>query len=180
MFTSKGRYDPIDACTLLPSTETLAPLVRNGAQESGDSRPKTFLDLGDQGNMTSQCKWSSVPPKQDRPFRTVRIHAKTMTNDGRRSAEKEADHDLDLWHRNNGRNRARPVTVAERAYATTDKTVISIFVVTEIYDLHVKFRDSNVLVDVSARTHTPPGDKERALVLGLARDVAERLRTHAN
>ncbi|MFI0451876.1 hypothetical protein [Actinomadura sp. 6N118] len=184
VFTSKGRYDPIDACTLMPSTETLAPLVRNGARESGDSRPKTFLDLGDEGNMASQCKWSSVPSKQDRPFRTVRIHAKTMTHDGRQSAEKEADHDLDIWHRNAVRNKGqdgvRPVSVAERAYSTTDKTVIKIFAVTEIYDLHVKFRDSNVLVDVSARTHTPPGDQERALVLGLARNVAERLRTHAN
>lgn len=41
--------------------------------------------------------------------------------------------------------------------------------------MHVRFRISNALVDVSARTHTRPDDQATALVRRLAEETARRL-----
>jgi hypothetical protein len=46
---------------------------------------------------------------------------------------------------------------------------------TVIYDVHAKFRISNALMDVSARTNAKPDEKAMALVLGLAKNIAERV-----
>src|SRR5262245_34771151 len=71
LFASGGRFARLDACSLLPPPNALAPLVSHGAKEAGSSRPRTLLGLG--GDVWSDCKWSSVPASRDRPFRTVRI-----------------------------------------------------------------------------------------------------------
>jgi hypothetical protein len=47
---------------------------------------------------------------------------------------------------------------------------------TDIYDVHAKFRTSNLLVDLSARTHTLPSAELRAQLVAVARQVAARLR----
>lgn len=69
-----------------------------------------------------------------------------------------------------------PVDVGEKGYGITDKaTYVVIVARIEVFDIHAKFRVSNAVVDVSARTHDQPGVKERAQVDGLARSVAARL-----
>lgn len=177
LFASHGRFAEVDACTLLPPPATLAPLVPNGAREPADSRPKTLLGLG--GDLSSECKWSSVPAGRDGPFRTVRIHAKTMVHETHTSAETMARHALAASYRSDAGHqgaRTEQIDVGAQGYRTTDMmTVQIVFSRTVIYDLHVKFRISNAVVDVSARTHTAPTDGDMALVLGLAKDVAERL-----
>jgi hypothetical protein len=177
LFTSDGRFDRLDACTLLPPPADLAPLVRDGAREPGDSRPRTLFGFGN-GDASSECKWSSVPAGQDRPFRTVRIHTETKIRDGRTPAETRASRALALWHGNAARRGAppSPVDVGEQAYRDTDTTELQIlFSRIVIYDLHVKFRVSNALVDVSARTHATPTGQDMARVLNLARTVAAGL-----
>lgn len=175
LFASRGRFiQGLDACTLLPPPQVLAPLVPKGAREPGDSRPKTFIGIGD-GDRTSQCKWSSVPTGQDRPFRTVRIHTETTVKDGHSSAEAEARRALALSYRN-ARGKATRIDLGEEGYRTIDTMVIQIvFSRTTIYDLHAKFRISNALIDVSARTHSPPTDEDTALVMALAKNIAGRL-----
>ncbi|GAA3934332.1 hypothetical protein GCM10023085_14620 [Actinomadura viridis] len=180
IFASKGRFRAVDACTLMPPPTVLAPLVRNGARERGDSRPRTLLGHTSGGDLASQCKWSSVPTGQDRPFRTVRVHVETKKRrQGPVSAEDSAEKALALWRKNTSPSRARTLTkvdLGEEGYTRTDQMAIQITVFrTDVYDLHAKFRASNAVVDVSARTHTEPGEKERALVLDLAREVAARL-----
>jgi hypothetical protein len=174
LFTSDGRFGELDACTLMPPPDALAPLVPNGAREPGSSRPKTLLGWG--GDASSECKWSSVPSGRDQPFRTVRIHAETTVRDGRTSAQTQAERALASWRRKAHAAPVRPAGVGEAGYATTDEMTVQILVSRiMIYDVHVEFRISNAVVDVSARTHGKPDDKGAALVLGLAGDVAERL-----
>lgn len=179
LFTSNGRFDGLDACTLLPPPRAMASLVLNGAREKGDSRPKTWLGTRRGGDLASQCKWSSVPSGVDRPFRTVRIHAQTVFRRQRTSAETQADRKLADWREaasRRGGGPVQPVEVGEEGYAKTDVMRFDLLVSrVNIYDLHVKFRVSNALLDVSARTHSEPGPAERALVLELARTVAASL-----
>jgi hypothetical protein len=177
LFTSGGRFGRLDACTLLPPPADLASLVRDGAREPGDSRPRTLFGFGN-GDASSECRWSSVPAGQDRPFRTVRIHTETKIRDGRTSAETRASRALALWYGNASRRGGppNPVDVGEQAYRNTDKAEFQVlFSRVVIYDLHVKFRVSNALVDVSARTHSAPTGQDMARVLGLARTVAAGL-----
>lgn len=177
LFASHGRFAEVDACTLLPPPATLAALVPNGAREPGNSRPKTLLGLG--GDLSSECKWSSVPAGRDGPFRTVRIHAETKVHETHTSAETIARNALAAAYRNDAGHqgaRIEPIDVGEQGYRTTDTMTIQIvFSRVVVYDLHAEFRISNAIIDVSARTHTAPTDQDMALVLGLARNVAERL-----
>lgn len=174
LFTSKGRFAALDACTLLPPADVLAPLVAHGAREPGDSRPRTLLGWG--GDASSECKWSSVPPGRDRPFRTVRVHVETTVRDRRTSAETRAGRALALWRRNPHATPAAPVGVGEEGYTATDvMTWQIVFSRVVISDVHVEFRISNALVDVSARTHSRPDGRATALVLGLAENVAREL-----
>lgn len=177
-FTSDGRFAGVDACTLLPPPYVLAPLVPHGAREPGSSRPRTLLGLG--GDTSSECKWSSVPAGRDGPFRTVRVATRTTVRDGHTSAETRTRKALATWHsdssRRDGTARVRRAGLGERGYTATDAiTVQVVFARVDIYDLHAMFRISNALVDVSARTHTRPSEKDMALVLGLAKNVAGRL-----
>ncbi|MEV0401391.1 hypothetical protein [Actinoallomurus sp. NPDC050550] len=178
LFTSDGRFAALDACTLMPPPQPLAPLVSHGAREPGDSRPKNWLG-GHSGDVSSQCKWSSVPAGQDRPFRTVRIRVQTWIREGHVSAETRATRDQAQSREPAARSHrtpATPVGVGEQGYTYVDDSSIQIpLLETNIYDIHVKFRVSNAVVDVSARTHSRPGPKETALVLGLAEDVARRM-----
>ncbi|WP_345429571.1 hypothetical protein [Actinoallomurus vinaceus] len=177
LFTPDGRFSRVDAGRLLPPAASLAALVPNGAREPGDSRPRTFLGFGD-GDTSSECKWSSVPAGQDRPFRTVRIRAETRVAERRTSGVTRAEQSLAVWAdaaRNGGRP-TTPVAVGDGGYARVDTmTWVIVFSRVVVYDVHVRFRISNALVDVSARTHTRPDDQTTALVRGLAADTAKRL-----
>jgi hypothetical protein len=176
-FTSDGRFAGLDACTLLPSPDVLAPLVSHGAREAGSSQPKTLLGLG--GDASSECKWSSVPSGQDDPFRTVRVYTRTTVRDRHTSAETtarraQATRYLASTRRDGGR--VKRVELGEQGFTVTDTmTVQVVFYRAVIYDLHAEFRISNALVDVSARTHTEPSEKDMALVLGLAKNIAGRV-----
>ncbi|WP_433333547.1 hypothetical protein [Spirillospora sp. CA-294931] len=171
VFTRDGRFEALDACTLLPPPSELARYVHNGRLEPIDSKPKSLFDLG--GDTRSECKWSSNPSRWDNPFRTIRIHAETKVHHGRTTGVTEAREGLDKWRQ--ARN-AAPAKAGEEAFTHTDLMQIQVvFVRTDIHDIHVKFRVSNALIDVSARTHAKPGDRERALVADLARSVATRL-----
>ncbi|MBO2454396.1 hypothetical protein J4573_45425 [Actinomadura barringtoniae] len=176
-FTAKGRFGPRDPCRILPPPAKLAGLVRGGAREPGDSKPKTLLGLG--GDASAECKWSSVPAGQDEPFRTIRIHVETKTREGRSSAETRAERGLESWRKARLQSRGPVIAVrgvGEKAYGNTDQMDVRIvFSRIVVYDLHVKFRMSNALVDVSARTHRHPGFHEERLVEGLAREVAKEL-----
>lgn len=173
VFTSNGRFDGLDACTLLPPPNALAPLVASGAREPGSSRPVDLLG-GTGGDLMSECKWSSVPQGQDRPFRTVRVYTETKDRYRRTSAEAEAEQQLSSWKQRD--SRVQPVDFGEDGYTAIDVTELHLLVVdTTIYDVHAKFRISNALIDVSARTHTKPDGKTSALLYGLAKNVAQRL-----
>jgi hypothetical protein len=176
-FTSNGRFARLDACTLLPPPDVLAPLVPHGAREPGNSQPRTLFGWG--GDAWSECKWSSVPAGQDDPFRTVRVYTRTTVRDRHTSAETRARKALASWYLGSSRRdggRVKRVELGEQGYTTTDAMTIQIvFSHFTIYDLHAKFRISNALVDVSARTHTEPSEKDKALVLELAKKIAGRL-----
>ncbi|TDB81209.1 hypothetical protein E1264_33050 [Actinomadura sp. KC216] len=177
VFNSDGRFEDVDACRILPDAATLAPLVSNGAREPGDSEPRGFLGLG--GDAHSECKWSSVPRGVDRPFRTVRVFAETAHASPEGSGPERAEERLVRWYENRVR-RGSEVAVVDggmKIYGTTDRaSYVIVFAQIKVFDIHAKFRISNVVVDVSARTHTEPGEKERAQVVGLAKEVAGRLR----
>ncbi|MFG2087591.1 hypothetical protein [Spirillospora sp. NPDC048824] len=176
-FNSDGRFEDVDACEIMPDAATLAPLVSNGAREPGDSSPKGFLGLADDAT-SSVCKWSSVPAGVDRPFRTVRIYAATKQATTRQTGPERAAESLEKWHGNRVR-RGSPITsvrIGEEGYRTTDvATYVIVVARVEVFDIHAKFRISNVVVDVSARTHDEPGEGEKAQVVGLAKRVAARL-----
>ncbi|MFI0406092.1 hypothetical protein [Actinomadura sp. 3N508] len=177
VFNSDGRFEDVDACRILPDAATLATLVSNGGREPGDSEPRGFLGLG--GDAQSECKWSSVPRGVDRPFRTVRVFAETVHASPGGSGPERAKEDLARWYENRVRRGSQVSVVdgAEKIYGATDRaSYVIVFARVEVFDIHAKFRISNVVVDVSARTHTEPGEKERAQVVGLARNVAARLR----
>ncbi|GAA4606966.1 hypothetical protein GCM10023195_25890 [Actinoallomurus liliacearum] len=178
LLTSDGRFAPLDACRVLPPPEALAPLVRNGAREPGDSRPRTMLGWG--GDAASECKWSSVPSGQDRPFRTVRLRIQTLVHNGHVSGAARAERNLAGWARKAGAERpVIPVHVGEGGYARVDALAVQVlFRQTVIYDVHVQFRISNALVDVSARTHTRPDAPATALVRNLAETTAHHLPPH--
>lgn len=177
LFASDGRFPRgLDACTLLPPPRVLAPLVSNGAREPGDSRPRTLFNIGD-GDRSSECKWSSVPAGRDRPFRTRRVHTRTTVRNGHTSAEATARRVLTTSYvnaaRHPGRQTAR-IDLGERGIAPSTKLQI-VFYSATIYDLHANFQISNALIDVSARTHSVPTNDDMALVVGLAKDIADRL-----
>ncbi|MFG2249057.1 hypothetical protein [Spirillospora sp. NPDC048823] len=176
-FNSDGRFEDVDACEIMPDGATLAPLVSNGAREPGDSSPKGFLGLADDAT-SSVCKWSSVPAGVDRPFRTVRIYAATKQATTRQTGPERAAESLEKWHGNRVR-RGSPITsvrIGEEGYRTTDvATYVIVVARVEVFDIHAKFRISNVVVDVSARTHDEPGEGEKAEVVCLAKRVAARL-----
>lgn len=174
-FTSNGRFSGLDACSLLPPPDVLAPLVSHGAQEPG-TRPRNIFDRADGA---SECKWSSVPAGRDDPFRTVRVYTRTTVRDRHTSAEATARKALAIWYLNSSQRdggQVKGVELGEQGYTVTDTMVLQIlFTHVVIYDLHAMFRISNALVDVSARTHAKPTEKDMALVLGLAENVAARL-----
>jgi hypothetical protein len=177
LFNSDGRFDALDACALMPDAAVLAPLVSGGAREPGDSRPRTLLGIGS-GDVRSECKWSSVPPGLDRPFRTVRVFVETRYGSREGSGPERAAESLRLWHENRARGQAAltRVDVGERGYGITDRASYGLILArVEVFDIHVKFRISNAVLDVSARTHVQPGDAEKAQVEGLAKKVAARL-----
>lgn len=181
LFTSNGRFDGLDACALFPPEKDVAVLVRNPAREPVDSRPKPLLGGWSGGNLRSECKWSSVPKGRDEPFRTVRVHTETMKRSGRTSAEERARLSLESWYRARAARRdtdARPIGVGEQGYANTDTMRADlVFLRVTVYDLHVKFRVSNGLIDVSARTHSRPSTKEWDLLVDLARKVEANVRS---
>ncbi|MCP9951376.1 hypothetical protein [Actinomadura madurae] len=176
LFNSDGRFEDLDACALMPEAGVLAPLVSNGRREPGASKPRSFLGWG--GDTWSECKWSSVPARIDRPFRTVRVHVQTKHAATDRTGPEVAADALQNWYDDRVRRGARvtPVNVGEKGYGVTDKaTYVVIVARVEVFDVHAKFRVSNAVVDVSARTHDQPGVEEREQVDGLARRVAARL-----
>ncbi|SPT51798.1 MULTISPECIES: hypothetical protein [Actinomadura] len=119
-----------------------------------------------------------MPAGIDRPFRTVRVHVQTKHAATNRTGPEVAADALQNWYDNRVRRGARvtPVDVGERGYGVTDKaTYVVIVARVEVFDVHAKFRVSNAVVDVSARTHDQPGVEERAQVDGLAKRVAARL-----
>ncbi|MEU8121283.1 hypothetical protein AB0C21_21455 [Spirillospora sp. NPDC049024] len=177
LLNSDGRFDALDACALMPDAAVLAPLVSAGAREPGDSRPRTLLGFGD-GDVRSECKWSSVPPGVDRPFRTVRVFVETKYGSREGSGPERAAESLRIWRENRMRRQSAltSVDVGEQGYGITDRaSYVLILAKVEVFDIHVKFRVSNAVVDVSARTHVQPGDAEKAQVEGLARRIAARL-----
>lgn len=179
LFNSDGRFEDVDACELMPDTAILAPLVSNGSREPGDSKPDGLFGWG--GDARSECKWSSTPRRVDQPFRTVRVFAKTTHATTDQSGPERAIEDLENWYSNRmGRGQeVTPADVGERGYRTIDKTSIVIVMARiDVFDIHAKFRISNVVVDVSARTHDQPGNKEKAQVTALAGAVANRLKSH--
>jgi hypothetical protein len=160
----------------MPEAGALASVVSNGRREPGSSEPRSFLGLG--GDTWSECKWSSVPVGVDRPFRTVRVHVQTKHATSDRTGPEVADDALQIWYDNRLRRGAQvtSVDVGEKGYGVTDKaTYVVIVARVEVFDIHAKFRVSNAVVDVSARTHDQPGAEERAQVDGLAKKVAARL-----
>ncbi|WP_433476135.1 hypothetical protein ACQPZP_03285 [Spirillospora sp. CA-142024] len=176
-FNSDGRFDDLDACALMPDATALAPLVSNGASEAVDSRPRTLFGFGG-GPTRSECKWSSVPAGVDRPFRTVRVFVETTHATSDASGPENAAESLRVWHDNRVRRGSgmTSVDIGEKGYGITDTaTYVIAFARIEVFDVHVKFRVSNAVLDVSARMHDQPGDSERAQVEGLAKAVAARL-----
>ncbi|WP_433466211.1 hypothetical protein [Spirillospora sp. CA-128828] len=176
LFNSNGRFDDLDACELMPEAGELASLVSDGRREPGASKPRSLLGLG--GDTSSECKWSSVPAGIDRPFRTVRVHVQTKHANSDETGPEAAAHVLQNWYDNRVRRGARvtPIKIGERGYGITDQaTYVIILARVDVFDIHAKFRVSNAVLDVSARTHDQPGPKEREQVDVLARDVAARL-----
>jgi hypothetical protein len=67
--------------------------------------------------------------------------------------------------------------LAQEGFSLVDHMSIQIlFARTDIYDVHAKFRTSNLLVDLSARTHSRPSAQLRAQLVATARQIAARLR----
>jgi hypothetical protein len=109
----------------------------------------------------------------------VRIHSETKVHEGHTSAEARAEQALASWKRKAFQShgtQVKPVEEGEEGYTATDETTIQIMLSrTVIYDVHAKFRISTALMDVSARTKAKPDEKAMALVLGLAKNIAERV-----
>ncbi|WP_165978312.1 hypothetical protein [Actinomadura darangshiensis] len=176
-FNADGRFDDLDACELMPDAAALTPLISNGAREQGDSQPRTLFGFGS-GPTRSECKWSSVPAGVDRPFRTLRVFVETTHANSDGSGPEHAADSLRVWHDNRARRGSEmtSVEVGENGYGVTDKATYDVVLAhVEVFDVHVKFRVSNAVLDVSARTHDQPGAREQTQVEGLAKAVAARL-----
>jgi hypothetical protein len=178
-FTDDGRFDRVDACPLLPPS-ALTGLVQDPVPDrDGESHPPRSLFGWGGGDLTAVCKWSSSVAGRDAPFRTVRLFAETRIADPPyESAPERARELFASW-----RNRAGPGAglrdepgLAEEGFSLVDHMSIQIvFARIDIYDVHVKFRTSNLLVDLSARTHTRPSAELRARLVAVAHQVASHL-----
>ncbi|WP_204071328.1 hypothetical protein [Planotetraspora phitsanulokensis] len=179
-FTDHGRFHRVDACPLMPP-DTLRHLVWDPVPDrDGESHPpRTLLGLGG-GDLTAVCKWSSLIAGRDAPFRTVRVYAETRTADPPyQGATQRARELFATWRRGAGpQSGARDEPgLAEEGFSLVDHMSIQIvFARTDIYDIHAKFRTSNLMVDLSARTHTRPSAELRAQLVATARQIADRLR----
>ncbi|MFI0366511.1 hypothetical protein ACH35V_01455 [Actinomadura sp. 1N219] len=115
----------------------------------------------------------------DRPFRTVRVFVKTAHATTDQTGPERAVEDLSNWYENRVRRGGYGVVgvgVGEKGYLTVDRaSYVIVLARIEVFDIHAKFRISNVVVDVSARTHDQPGEEEKAQVVALAEVVAKRL-----
>lgn len=130
--------------------------------------------MGD-GDTSSQCKWSSVPAGADHPFRTVAVRTDTRIKERRTPAETRAARAF-AASRAAVHEHVTPVPLGPGAYAYTGVNRIRVIVVeTDISDVHVVFRVSNAVIDVSGRTHARVTARHRELVLSLARTIAARL-----
>ncbi|MBC6456560.1 hypothetical protein [Actinomadura sp. HBU206391] len=179
-FTDDGRFERVDACTLLPPG-ALPRLVRDPVPDrDGESHPpRTAIGWGG-GDLTAVCKWSSSVAGRDAPFRTVRLYAETRTADPPYESAPERARELFAgW-----RSRAVPGAdvrdepgLAEEGFSLVDQmSILVVFARIDVYDVHVKFRTSNLLVDLSARTHTRPSAELRARLVAVAHQVAAGMR----
>jgi hypothetical protein len=179
-FTDHGRFHRVDACPLLPPG-ALSHLVRDPVPDrDGESHPPRSLIGWGGGDLTAVCKWSSSVAGRDAPFRTVRLYAETRTVDPPYQGAPERARELfATWRRSAGPGsgvRDEP-GLAEEGFSLVDHMSVQIvFARTDIYDVHAKFRTSNLLIDLSARTHTRPSAELRAQLVAVARQIAARLR----
>jgi hypothetical protein len=147
-FTDDGWFDRVDACPLLPPG-ALSHLVRDPVPDrDGESHPpRSFLGWGG-GDLTAVCKWSSSAAGRDAPFRTVRLFAETRIDDPpHQSAPDRARKIFASWRSRAGSGsgvRDEP-GLAEEGFSLVDHMSIQIvFARTDIYDVHAKFRISNL------------------------------------
>ncbi|MBC6466270.1 hypothetical protein [Actinomadura alba] len=178
-FTDDGRFDRVAACPLLPPGMVSRLVHKPVPDPDGEAHPpRSFLGIGG-GDRTAVCKWSTSVAGTDAPFRTVRLHAETRVDDPpHESAPERARALYATWRRN-----ARPTSdvrdepgLAEQGFSLVDHMRIQIlFNRTDVYDVHVKFRVSNLLVDLSGRTHTRPSPQLRARLVASAREIAAGL-----
>ena len=173
VFNADGRFEDVDACKIMPEPGRLASFVANGAREPRKPERRGIFDP--EG---SECKWSSVPEGVDRPFRTVRVYVKTTDASSDDSGPERAVRDMRIWRENHVRRGTKltPIDIGEESYRTVDRaSYVIVLKRVDVYDIHAKFRISNAVVDVSARTHDQPGEVESAQVVALGKDFAARL-----
>jgi hypothetical protein len=174
VFADHGRFSEVDACPLLPP-DTLAKLVKDPVpDQDGESHPpKGFWG----GDPTAVCKRSSAIAGTDAPFRTVRVYTETLRIDAPSHGAPERAHNLWTRWRHNATHPGPELRdekrLGEEAFSTIDHTSFGTLI--DIFDVHAKFRVSNLVVDVSARTQTEPTEALRAQVVAAARQAVGRL-----
>jgi hypothetical protein len=172
-FADRGRYPhAVDACPLMTDAAAAAvlPAPRLDTNPHSSYPARTLFGWG--GDERSECRWEATG--QATPFQAMRLVVERRVHNGRTGAATRGRALFTEWrHRAQATGgQVQPVPgLGEEAFAISEK---GSFLWNTWYDEHVRFRVSNLLIDISARTqHTSP--QTDRLIGQAAQSVAARL-----
>lgn len=174
VFTDDGRFTrPVQACDLA-TTADLTSMLAGPAPNRADTRPsRTFLGIGD-GDRDAQCKWDRT--RKGSPLRAVVVRVHQRVEDAPSRSAPERAH-AEFLRDQRGKRGVRAVPgLGEEADTRVDVATVSFpLLSSSTEDVHVRYRVSNVIVDISGRLLKADRDEARTALVALARRTATRL-----
>lgn len=180
-FTDDGRFtEPVQACDLATTADVAAVLKGPAPNATDTKRSRTLIGIGG-GDRDAQCKWDRT--RSGSPLQAVVIRVHQRVERAPSTSAPQRAHKEFLREQANGRE-SRPISgLGEEADTRVDVST-SVFgpwgSTTE--DVHVRYRVSNVIVDISGRLERADRAQARAALTALARSTThalDRLATHS-